>query len=365
MKNAISMMKVVSLLVVGLLCSPMANAQTSWLDHYFTPGNGWQVSKHVRTTGDVNGDGKEDLIGFGGSAVFVSFSTGSGFGPQQEALKNMTPAQGWDMNKHPRAVGDVNGDGKDDLIGYGEKGVFVALSNGKGFNPATMVLSDYYTAANGWNPARHVRTVGDVNGDGKTDLVGFGEKGVFVALSNGAAFKEPRMVLENMAIGAGAWEVSKHTRMVADVNGDGKEDLVGFGGPGVFVAFSTGSGFEPQQLLLNHYFTQANGWANTQHVRTAGDINGDGKADLIGFGNAGVYVAMSMGKSFREPVLLVENYGYNQGQWRVQSHVRVMGDVNGDNRDDIVGYGQNAVLVSTNLRELKQKSGGKKLLRNQ
>ena len=88
---------------------------------------------------------------------------------------------------------------------------------------------------------------------------------------------------------AGGWRVEQHPRTVADVNGDGRADVVGFGNAGVYVALSTGTGFTPPQFWLANFGYEAGGWRVEQHPRTAADINGNGRADVIGFGNAGVY----------------------------------------------------------------------------
>jgi hypothetical protein len=69
------------------------------------------------------------------------------------------------------------------------------------------------------------------------------------------------------------------------------------------------------------------------------DVNGDGRDDVVGFGNGGVFVSTSTGTGFRTPSLWVANYGYNAGGWRVAKHPRMMADVNGDGRDDVVGFG--------------------------
>jgi hypothetical protein len=67
----------------------------------------------------------------------------------------------------------------------------------------------------------------------------------------------------------------------------------GFGLDGVYVAFDwqqfrTVCGGEP--------FDQAHGWTcNCPHI---GDVNGDGKDDLVGFGFDGVYIALSTGSGF-------------------------------------------------------------------
>jgi len=83
---------------------------------------------------------------------------------------------------HPREMGDVNGDGMDDVIGFGYGGILVGLSNGVGFEPATSWTNDY-SYAQGWRMETYPRMVGDVNGDGMDDVVGFGYSGALVAIA--------------------------------------------------------------------------------------------------------------------------------------------------------------------------------------
>ena len=54
-----------------------------------------------------------------------------------------------------------------------------------------------------------------------------------------AAFDVPELEVANFAEYAGGWNTQKHPRMMADVNGDNRDDIVGFGNSGVIVSFAT------------------------------------------------------------------------------------------------------------------------------
>jgi VCBS repeat protein len=101
------------------------------------------------------------------------------------------------------------------------------------------------------------------------------------------------------AIGeAGGWSSDDvFPRTLADVNGDGTADVVGFGAWGVNVALATGGGhFAQPTLTLNAFGADgsAGGWtSNNVSPRMAADANGDGLADIAGFNNLGVNIALA------------------------------------------------------------------------
>jgi FG-GAP-like repeat len=104
----------------------------------------------------------------------------------------------------------------------------------------------------------------------------------------------------------------------------------------------------PQPILgMANYGHDAGGWRVEQHPRLLGDVNGDGRADIVGFGNAGAYVSLGQPDgTFAAPVLAVANFGHDAGGWRVPLHPRALADVNGDNRADVVGFGNAGAYVS-------------------
>ncbi len=274
--------------------------------------------------GDVNGDGKDDLVAFSrGSTgdVWVALGNGSGF-----------DGSGWKWHEafcfgeQKCKLGDANGDGKEDLVVFdgGTTGkVWVSLSSGWGFNAGDGM----------WHGAFCFGTqqceVGDANGDNKDDLIVFdnGTSGrVHVALSSGA----------NFYAGQGVWHsafcLNGQQCRVGDANGDNKDDLIVFdrGSTGkVWVALSSGANFYAGQGKWHDWFCVYNQQCEV------GDVDGNGKDDLIVFdrgGSGDVWVAKSTGWDF--------NAG--AGMWHdAFCHYDEMckvGDVNGDGKTDIAAF---------------------------
>jgi hypothetical protein len=281
----------------------------------------------------------------------VALSNGDGtFKPPRFVLADFGFDQGWRVDRHPRLLVDLTGDGRADIVGFGDAGVYVALSNGDGtftFTPVP-VINDFGFSAGGWRVDRHPRLVGVLSSSHHADIVGFGNAGVIVARGNGnGTFQAPQLMLEDFGFNQG-WRVEKHPRFLADVTGEGRADVVGFGDAGVYVARTRGNGtfdFTPVPVLADFGFDQ--GWRVEKHPRFLADVTGERRADIVGFGDAGVYVARSNanGTFAFTPVPEVTDFGVDQG-WRVDRHPRFLADLTGDGRADIVGFGDAGVYVS-------------------
>ena len=325
------------------------------LNNFGYNAGGWRVEKHVRLVADTTGDSRPDIVGFGDDGVWISRNNGNGTfrGPTMVVANFAYNAGGWRIERHPRFLGDMNGDGKLDIVGFGNDGVWVSRNNGNGtFQAPTMVIANFGYNAGGWRVEKHPRFLADMTGDGKLDIVGFGDDGVWISRNNGnGTFQAPTMVVANFAYNAGGWRVERHPRFLADMTGDGKLDIVGFGNEGVWISRNNGNGtFQAPQMVIANFAYNAGGWRVEKHPRFLADMNGDGRLDIVGCGDDGVWVARNNGNmTFQAPQMIVANFGYNAGGWRVEKHPRFVLDLNGDVRGDIIGFGDEGVWVARSV----------------
>jgi hypothetical protein len=276
---------------------------------------------------------------------------------------------GWtSQDEFPRLLGDVNGDGWSDIVGFGAAATYTALGQANGtFSAPIPVLSGFRASqtAGGWESQDlYPRVLGDVNGDGRDDIVGFGEAGAYTALGQAdGTFASPILALNSMgtSVAAGGWASEDQCpRLVGDVNGDGRADIVGFGFAGTVTALGQSDGSFGPLIASSSSFgggTAAGGWTTqAQYPRVLGDVDGDGCADIVGFGEAGVYIALGQADdTFRPPVFAIPNYGSAAaaGGWSSNDiYPRLAADVNRDDRADIVGFAAFGVFVTLSQASL-------------
>ena len=243
----------------------------------FLPPVAYGVAGGLTTvTGDLNGDGYADLVVLNQDKATVTILFGNGDGTFRPGLTVSPPTT--DGSALYAAIGDVNGDGKPDLL-LGPDGTpyhigdtFEYLGNGDGtFQPPTTVAThnlDNFTS--------DIALV-DLNHDGKLDIVGVSsQRMLFTMLGNGdGTFKDPQQYqYTSSSVGTTPEQFA-----IADFNGDGIPDIAvptADQGGGVKVYFGNGDG----TLQYSAFYSTRTNFVYNAWLAAA-DLNGDGKPDLI------------------------------------------------------------------------------------
>lgn len=231
--------------------------------------------KDVRlATGDVNDDGIEDIFVVPGPGIAGAISIFSGVDGQ---LLRVFSAFSFPYTKGLSvAAGDVNGDGVAD--------VWVGTDPGAGpvvrvFDGATTNLLRSFTPANATQTSGVRVAAGDVNGDGVVDIIttpGLGNSTnrirvmAFDALSGS--------ILQNYVVAKSGSNAAQLGITAGDLDGDGRaETLINFtkNGRSELLTFSHGA---PSSTSV---------WKGSAVQVAAKDLNGDGIADLLFAGSAG------------------------------------------------------------------------------
>ncbi|MGJ5816304.1 FG-GAP-like repeat-containing protein [Paludibaculum fermentans] len=321
--------------------------------------------------GDINGDGKLDVIVTGGTAnvAYILYGNGDGTLGAPVSLKTL----GYETSV---VVADINGDGKQDLLfGTGGAGVYYLPGNGNGtFLAAVRINPDA--------SANYVAT-GDFNEDGRLDVV-FSDlnaqtivlylaqpDGTFIAAGAGLAGYRPLETIvadvdldghldivtgaidpnvlsrgyygdsttilfgkgDGTFAGMPTFALSKSATVLvsADFNGDGLSDLVmangTAGGASIVFGSATGVPAAPTEIPL----PPSNGRKPTVNSILVADFNADGKKDLALVLDGGTSVTILNGKgdgTFDAPI---------NRPTPAPVTVAAVGDFNGDGQLDLAG----------------------------
>jgi 6-phosphogluconolactonase (cycloisomerase 2 family) len=225
---------------------------------------------------DLNGDGRNDLAvatNSGTTEVFLFESPEGRFpGTAQSVLQSagsLSSFIGQFM-----ALGDLNGDGRNDLLvatAGNAASVFFSQGNGLPFHESPDSILETGDAESVQEV--EIPAIADLNGDGRSDaVVTNGQNGRVCLFFQEAAGSLPRLPDRVLSAEKGFHVIPT----TADLNGDGREDLVLAGWNSKLRVFLQGAaGILPEEPDLDLNLAVAPWWMGR------GDVNGDGETDLI------------------------------------------------------------------------------------
>jgi hypothetical protein len=345
---------------------------------------------------DYNGDGLPDLIianegnylGYSGTGEIPSLIVLSGYGDGtfNNALTYADAGNsGWGL-----AQGDMNGDGRADLLVYNMLSSDISIKMRSSTAALTPAPAARYGTADSYRSFVALLT-GDVNGDGKRDVLLVNTQGVQVLLGvGGGHLRAPAATdIQSFSIDLKA----------ADLNHDGNADVVIRGldvgnsqtgyveSDNLYLAlgnrsqtltrkgplFSTGTGSTLGPLGIGNFNTDGNldilirqgvlfnngsaqftgpnsqpsnigesGDTTTDYNTAVGDLNGDGKADLVTAGTTTLTVSLGNGDGTFKPDVTYSLGGTGSNQV-------VLRDINGDGKLDAITANHGSMSVSVFL----------------
>jgi len=339
----------------GVIAKVYINNGTSLVENQTWESNLTGVGYGSLALGDINNDGKLDLSisgcttgtnwGCDGNVISkVYLSNGTSFVENNQWENNLTGVFDSSMS-----LGDINNDGKLDLVINGAKYTLpfytskIYINNGTSFTESNQWENNLIGVYGGQI------SLGDINNDGKLDLVLTGDSGSSnknskIYINNGTSLLEDANWEQNLAI------LSESTVLFGDYNNDGKLDLVFTGnaaGDFIYVYNNNGT-----TLLLNQTRDGPGNLIGVYFASLAfGDYNNDGYLDLAEIGNEAGYARVYYNNQSNNNYFVQDSTAYANISTNLFQGPVTWVDINNDGKLDLVIIGADFAL-GTNIAKV-------------
>ncbi|EAR08609.1 hypothetical protein [Reinekea blandensis] len=270
---------------------------------------------------------------------------------------------------NPLTAQDIDGDGTIEFVGINSDGIRV-------YDPDTV---DYYLVENSENFATSTgsdtlwnwdnqRFLARMTDDDVLDVIGFSEQGVWIAtgsmVNNRLSLASTPVEYGNNNYASSDW--NHDYKYLVDIDSDGLDDILGFSNK--IIASKNDGNWSADIPSLNVMYDGGSYWANgtwgldyQNYIRQFADINGDGYLDIVGFGRGSTVVSLAqfgddLGAGPGSGSYQLRDRRYDIPEYAIESplsytavdHPRMLADVNGDRKLDLVGFGPSGIEVSVN-----------------